>query len=124
VTPFEDSARDIMVSPYSETAGRALTPVRFRSYPSIYPIIQRFTVGCGYAAHKSSETGKGVLVRLSDGHSWMLPSAGCTPPNVTGDFCIADVLAITCDELFVLVEGKNNIARISIPALGAPTPPD
>jgi hypothetical protein len=124
VTPFEVGPRDVMVSPYAETAA-GLAPVRLRSFPSIYPLTSAMAVGCGYAAHGGIDVGKGWLFRLSDGYSWELPMAGCTPPNLSNDICLQYPLAITCDEVFVPAVGKvNTIVRLSINALGPPTPPD
>ena len=124
VTPFEVGPRDVMVSPYAETAA-ALAPVRIRSFPSIYPLITPFAVGCGYAAHGGIDMGQGWLFRLSDGYSWQLPTAGCTPPNISDDVCFMNPLAVTCDEVFVYTAGKiTTISRLEIAQLGPPTPPD
>jgi hypothetical protein len=124
VTPFEVGPRDVMVSPYAETAA-ALAPVRIRSFPSIYPLITPFAVGCGYAAHGGIDMGQGWLFRLSDGYSWQLPTAGCTPPNISDDVCFMRPLAVTCDEVFVYTAGKiTTISRLEIAQLGPPTPPD
>jgi hypothetical protein len=113
-----------MVSPYAETAAE-LAPVRLRSFPSIYPLIVPFAVGCGYAAMGGVDTGNAWVFRLSDGYSWKLPMAGCTPPNLSDDVCFLNPLAMTCDEVFVYTEGKvETITRIAIDQLGPPTPPD
>jgi hypothetical protein len=89
--------------------------MRLRSFPSIYPLTSAMAVGCGYAAHGGIETGKGWLFRLSDGYSWQLPMAGCTPPNLSNDICLNRPLAITCDEVFVQAVGKvDTIVRLSM----------
>jgi hypothetical protein len=113
--------RNIMVSPYVEDPA-LLQPLRLRSFPSPYSAIQNLAVGCGYAAYET-ESAKVIVVRLADGYSWMLPKASC---GTSGGWCFDDAIALTCDELFLQtgLGPVNNIARVRLDALGAPTPPD
>ncbi len=123
VTPFEKGPRDLMVSPYSETQA-GLAPKRINAFPSEYSLIAPFIVGCGYAAHGTGVDGQVHLFRLSDGHSWQLPMAGCTPPNLSQDLCSIYPIAVTCEELFVYTAGKTRtITRFEIDALGPSAPP-
>ncbi|MCB1034252.1 MAG: hypothetical protein KDD47_10505, partial [Acidobacteria bacterium] len=122
-TPFEAGPRDLMVSPYSETR-EGLAPRRISAFPSKYALISPFVVGCGYAAHGTGTDGQVLLFRLSDGHSWRLPSAGCTPPDLSDDLCSLAPVAVTCDEVFVQTAGKiRTLTRFAIDALGPPAPP-
>lgn len=90
-----------------------------------------FVVGCGYAARATEMKRDGgfqngtLLIRLSDGYAWQLPNA----PGVEWGW--RTPLAITCDELMVLVTDRptpggaprTNVARVRIDSLGSPTPP-
>ena len=65
-----------------------------------------------------------LVVRLADGHAWLLPSGPALP--LSWD----EVLAITCDEIFVRVREqfgdggfRSNVARVRIDSLGPATPP-
>ncbi len=120
--PF--AAQDIMVSPFTKDPA-ALEPRRLRSFPTNYLANSAMSVGCGYVGY-GYLPGKTLIVRASDGYWWELPSSGCTPPNVTGDWCFEDVLEITCDEVFVGagLGTERNIARVKFSALGPMQPPD
>lgn len=93
--------------------------------------VSPFVVGCGYAARDGfvntpeGEKGGTILLRISDGAMWLLPSA----PAV--EWSWNKPLGITCDEIFVLTQSnvtaeqpvRQNIARVRIDSLGAPLPP-
>ena len=89
-------------------------------------------VGCGYAARSTTlEPSPGefttttYVVRLSDGVAWALPDG----PNTS--FGWRRPLAITCDEIFALVDSAPNgrmtsffnVARLRLDALGPGIPP-
>ncbi len=114
--------QSIMTSPFTSDPS-ALVPKRLRSYPSAYGTIETFAVGCGYAAHWLGEGGI-VVVRLSDGVSWIL-QANC-PAVAPGLWCPSFVYAVTCEEIFVRTDVgyTKNIARIRLDALGPEIPPD
>ncbi len=122
----------VMTSPYV-TSPADLKPRLLRSDILGYSFdTSPWVTGCGYAARSSTiETTPGqhqmgiFVVRLSDGQAWVLPdgqklSLGWRTP-----------LAVTCDELFALVDVKPsgpashyfNVARIRLDALGPGIPP-
>jgi hypothetical protein len=120
----------VMTSAFA-TKGASLNPRFLRSDITGYGFgITPFVVGCGYAARSTIfEPSPGTfangmfVVRLSDGVAWRLPD------NV-GMFQWRTPLAITCDEIFALVQVKPeagtaffNIARLRLDALGSGTPP-
>jgi hypothetical protein len=74
------------------------------------------SVGCGYAAN--AYNAQTVVVRLSDGVSWLLP--------YTSTMAFDDPIGITCDEVFIrgTYGGVVNIARVHLDSLGPGTPPD
>jgi len=83
-------------------------------------------VGCGYAAFRytlgfpiGTEMGL-LIVRLSDGISWTLPSPSLSPPDTW-----LDPIAITCDEVFARYKGGylETIRRVRLDSLGPGTPP-
>ncbi|MBS2019846.1 MAG: hypothetical protein JST00_43690 [Deltaproteobacteria bacterium] len=90
-----------------------------------------FVVGCGYAARSTfrktagEPAGATMLVRLSDGAAWFLPTVQ------TSDWSWLRPLGVTCDELVVVVNTKpsasmpssTTVARVRIDSLGPPTPP-
>ncbi|MDB4938349.1 MAG: hypothetical protein JWP87_5321, partial [Labilithrix sp.] len=90
-----------------------------------------FAVGCGYATRENEVKRDGgylpgtTIIRLSDGYGWHLPDG----PGV--DWGWRRPLAITCDEVFVLVAerptptapARTNIVRVRIDSLGPPMPP-
>jgi hypothetical protein len=123
----------IVVSPYAASSS-ALSPRVLRSDVTGYGFgISPWVVGCGYAARASTlEPSKGNfvgairLVRLSDGVVWDLPD---TQQEV---FAWRTPLALTCTELFALVEARPssppsssffNVARLRLDALGVGAPP-
>lgn len=110
---------DIMTSAYSDTPS-GLAPRRLRSEEGGWSVgASPFVVGCGYAA-RSNASGRRI-VRLSDGQSWILPSA-------TGSLHWSVPVALTCDEIFLLAAeaGTNvmTIARVRLDSLGPGIPPD
>jgi len=103
-----------------------------RSDLSGYPFgTSPFVVGCGYAARTTEMKRDGgfqrgtLLMRLSDGYAWLLPDGAGV------DWGWRVPLAITCDEIFVLVSEKptpssvprTTVARVRLDSLGPPTPP-
>ena len=122
---------DVVVSPYATTTA-GLVPRVFRSDVTGAAFgIEPWVVGCGYAArYVIRESTPGIfanelmLLRLSDGVAWHLAD-----PEV-GVFRWRKVLALTCDELFGLVDITPpnatryfNVARIRLDALGPGDPP-
>jgi hypothetical protein len=59
-----------------------------------------------------------TIVRLSDGYSWILPTAA--------DFGPFNVIGIDCTHVYLqgMLAGRYNIARVAIASLGQPQPPD
>jgi hypothetical protein len=117
----------LVVSPYA-TSSIGLSPRVLRSDFAGYGFgLSAWVVGCGYAARAGTlEPSKGNfvmatrVVRLSDGVVWDLPD---TNQDV---FAWRTPLALTCEELFALVEtrpsgpasGFFNVARLRLDALG------
>jgi len=124
----------IATSPYA-TSTAALKPRILRSDISGYGFgTSTFVVGCGYAARSTfleptpgSFVNIVILVRLSDGHAWMLPDDPST------GFAYRTALGLTCDELYALVEIREgdggtaashfNVARVRLDSLGPGVPP-
>lgn len=89
----------------------------------------RFQLGCGYAARTTSAgpLNDGVtVVRLADGRAWQLPGM-----PIGADFAYAEVLAVTCDEVFVYGGGKAlgaagqlDVVRLRLDSLGDGVPSD
>jgi len=120
-------ARWIMTSKFS-TDPADIKPRRMIPWPtrSISTQITPPSVGCGYGAFRydigwpsATETGI-IIVRLSDGVSWVLTSPSLVPP----DTWILPI-AITCDELFATYTGARmyTIRRVRLDSLGPGTPP-
>jgi len=123
------STRWVMTSKFttnpSEIHPRRLTrlPKGVISSGSLLP-----PVGCGYAAFRydsgypsSDDTGL-LVVRLSDGVSWLLPSVSVK----YGDGWFP-AIAITCDEVFARYSGAGahleTIRRVRLDSLGPGIPP-
>jgi hypothetical protein len=108
--------RSIMTAPYT-TDPAAVVARRLRSSP--FQGVGNFTwvVGCGHAANVAAANDV-LVVRLSDGVSWILPTAF--------DLNVTAALGFTCDEIFVraTVGETDTLARIRLDSLGAGTPPD
>jgi hypothetical protein len=120
-----------VVSPYTTNPTQIQKRV-LRTDLSAYPFgTSPFVVGCGYAARTNERVVDGqnraglLLLRLSDGGLWFLPSGS----NVEWGW--SRPLAITCDEIFVKVTEKptptakprSNVARVRLDSLGPPLPP-
>jgi hypothetical protein len=112
----------VMTAPYAQDPS-TIQPKRLRSY--IGHVIEPWIVGCGRAAHMVTP-GKVMIVRLSDGYSWLLSTTSCTGPGAANGYCFGKPYALTCDELFVRggIGLAANIARVRFNALGAGMPPD
>lgn len=120
----------IMTSPFATSASQ-LVPKVLRSDLSGYAWASKIVVGCGHAARsgylKSTDgslRGGTIVTRLSDGHAWLLPNG----PGL--DFGWRTPLAITCDEVFVIVSERPgdsglrvNVAAVRLDSLGASLPP-
>jgi hypothetical protein len=111
--------RSVMTSPFT-TDPKKLKPRRLRKHP--YDTIgnERYVVGCGYAAHLMlDQTSVGTMViRLSDGHAWVIPR--------TPEFTHYEPLGVACEDVFIKgeIEGRTTIARIRLDSLGPGLPPD
>ena len=88
----------------------------------------RYRVGCGFAAHVT-ENHDLVVVRLADGAEWVVKRL---PPPDRDSWGFVDVLAVTCDEVFVYLDSNEgfypnteteSVARIRIDSLGTPSYP-
>jgi hypothetical protein len=112
----------IMTAPYT-TDPEKVAKRRLRSEWAATLGIENFTVGCGYAARFTAGFDGIRVVRLSDGHSWLLRG------NESWKWRRA--FALTCDELFadVFEQDANghlaaNIVRVRLDSLGPSEPPD
>jgi hypothetical protein len=101
----------------------AITARRVRSLPAPARLdAYGFVVGCGYAArpvtvNRDAAVGMDLmLVRLSDGRTWMLPG--------DGPMRWYRPLAITCSEIFAWVGRAGVIARLRLDSIGPGAPPD
>ena len=83
-------------------------------------------VGCGYAVYDGlggdlhpGQSGL-IIVRISDGVSWMVPSVSKVPPDGW-----SAPIAITCNEVFSRYKGGflETIRRVRLDSLGPGTPP-
>lgn len=127
-TDNEYPIRSIMTSPFS-TDPAEIQPRRLRSWVPTYvgtPVTAP-VVGCGLAAlgaflpTTEPDPGGVLIVRLSDGHSWLI-----RPPPQPGPFWSWPI-AITCDEVFTMFRGPNGvdtIRRVRLDSLGEGEPPD
>ncbi len=109
----------VMTSPFTRDP-KLLKPKRLRSFPGDCREVDEWAVGCGHAAH---DAGTGTMVvRLSDGVSWVIKN-GATKPDF---FSFQDAIAVTCKEVFVhtYLGSVANIGRVKLDALGPGTPPD
>lgn len=125
------SLAQMVTSPHATSSAGVHSRV-LRSDLSGYGLAARMVVGCGYAARSAfvndpdggEPRGGTLVVRIADGSAWLLPSAPALP------FAWLEVLAITCDEVFVAVNEQFgdggyrwNVARVRLDSLGLPTPP-
>jgi hypothetical protein len=118
--------RSVWTSPFS-TDPNKLVPRRLRSDPQTAYYVN-FAVGCGYAAHNLQPPDGLLIVRLSDGVSWILPN------DLVGDtgWRWDKAIGMTCDEMFATVAAiptpgaklVYTIARVRLDALGPGLAPD
>ncbi len=109
--------RSVMTAPYT-TDPEAVLPRRLRSGLHIGVGGFEWKVGCGYAAGEGGSNDV-LVVRLSDGTSWQLPS-------IPSELALAKPLGITCEEVFIYGEigGRLRIARVKLASLGPGIPAD
>jgi hypothetical protein len=109
----------IMTAPYT-TDPSSIVKRRVRSEDVGYFATAKFTVGCGYAAHRfvAGPVAGVRIVRLADGVSWKLTD--------TPRWYWYEPTAVTCSELFVNIVGPKafNLARVRFDSLGPGIPPD
>lgn len=122
VDPFP--THDTMTAPFAADPAH-LMPRRLRTDAESGPSgFGDYAVGCGMAAHT---TGNGSLfvVRVADGRAWLQP---VHPAGDGGgyDWAWANVLAITCDEVFATVQAghTSQLARVRLDSLGPGVPAD
>jgi hypothetical protein len=84
-------------------------------------------VGCGYAARNLAASNplsnSLMVVRLSDGNSWIIPGGD---PSQPWRYDFFEAFGITCEEIFATVglpSGAPTIVRIRLDSLGPGTPP-
>jgi len=115
--------RSIWTSPFT-TDPKQIQGKRLRSDPqSAFDV--NFVVGCGYAAHALHKTDGLLVVRLSDGVSWIVP-------NYPDTLSWQDAIGMTCEEVFATVsvvpvpgtEVVYSIARVRLDSLGPGIAPD
>lgn len=115
--------RSIWTSPFT-TDPKQIQGKRLRSDPqSAFDV--NFVVGCGYAAHALHKADGLLVVRLSDGVSWILP-------NYPDTLSWQDAIGMTCEEVFATVSvvpipGNGvvySIARVRLDSLGPGIAPD
>lgn len=120
--------RDIMTAPYQvdpPPKGKRLRSDRVTGH-------RPFAVGCGRAAHVTSE-GQSTLqiVRLSDGVSWEIKGDLPNAP-LASRWTWIDQIGLTCDEIFFGAVGpptelgvvRGTIVKIKLSSLGPGIPPD
>ena len=128
-TEHDFSKRWIMTSKFStnpaEIKPRRLIPWGLRFIGATSGDIPP-PVGCGYAVYEGEggdlypgQAGL-IIVRLSDGVSWLVPSVSGVPPDGW-----SAPIAITCDEVFSRYKGGylETIRRVRLDSLGPGTPP-
>jgi len=79
---------------------------------------EAYTVGCGYAVRVAQSHAQLVVVRLSDGATWVFPKLAAP---LYWDYSVG----ATCEHIYALVEDPDirsaHIVRIPIDSLGPPT---
>lgn len=122
-TPGIYPKRSIWTSPFT-TDPKQIKGKRLRSDPqSAFDV--NFAVGCGHAAHALHKADGLLIVRLSDGVSWILE-------NSPGTFAWQDAIGVTCEEVFATVSvvpapGNGvvySVARVRLDSLGPGIAPD
>ena len=108
--------QSVMTAPYT-TDPDQLEPRRLRSYPGSGIGAWQWSVGCGYAANEGAGDDIMLVVRLSDGVSWLVPGSLGFVPQPFG---------VTCEEVFSLgtMGDELTISRIRLDSLGPGIPPD
>lgn len=109
--------RSIMTAPFTTDPG-VLQARRLRSDPNDQFGGSEWQVGCGYAAHEAGVNNV-IVVRLSDGVSWLVPT-------VYPDQVLGTAIGVTCEDVIILgnLLGKTNIVRVRLDSLGPGIPPD
>lgn len=110
--------QSIMAAPFTADP-EALQPRRLRSWQGYSITDGHPVVGCGYAAffHGVADiTEQLLIVRLSDGVSWVLRNPDGRP------WAWGNPLAVTCEEVFART--SEGIRRIRLDSLGPGLPPD
>jgi hypothetical protein len=104
-----------MTAPFTTEPGE-LDERRLRSEDGPSFDVTHFRVGCGYAARSNGYHIR--LVRLADGHSWVLSTAG--------PWSWRSPVALSCSELFATVDvgGNRRLARVRLDSLGPGITPD
>ncbi len=113
----------VMTAPYTtDPIAAQANATRLRSDPGLFSVYP-YVVGCGYAARSVHINHNDLLiVRLSDGVSWIL--YGANDPQL---FSYMHPIGISCDEVFVTAQIKPEpvqILRIPLQSLGPGLPPD
>jgi hypothetical protein len=111
--------RSVMTAPFT-TDPAAVQARRLRSQP--YPGLGEYAwkVGCGYAAFRGGGTSTVLVVRLSDGVAWSVPSS---PPELEW----VNAIGVTCDEVFIIgdtTNGRTTFFRVRLDSLGPGLEPD
>ena len=116
--------QSIMTAPLTADP-EAVEPRRLRSWQGVSITGGHPAVGCGYAAfmHGVADiTEQLLIVRLSDGVSWVLRNPDGRP------WAWGDPLAVTCEEVFARTSSSSHanqgIRRIRLDSLGPGLPPD
>jgi len=116
----------VMTSKFSTNASE-IQPRRLTRWPQSHvSTTVPPQIGCGFASFRyvlgfPQSTGAGLLiVRLSDGVAWVLPSASISTADGWGE-----PIATTCDEVFARYQGHayETIRRVRLDSLGPGTPP-
>jgi hypothetical protein len=115
----------VMTAPFSTSATEVeATSRRLRSDVKGFEPYG-WAVGCGYAARGAvlgpPNNNALYVVRLADGHAWLLPGKHAPGMEHWGN-----VLGITCDEVFATMDTDLTvrILRFRLDSLGPGTPPD
>ncbi len=112
--------RSVTTAPFTTDAKVvAASQMRLRSAPEPCIGCDQWLVGCGYAAH-NGDANNVIVVRLSDGWSWFVPT------SLTQS--LERPVGIDCQDVFIFAElgqpQQFNIARVRLDSLGAGMPPD
>jgi len=124
-TTFAQS--DVFVAPYTLDQAK-VTQTRKKLTKDLNVLSGTpWKVGCGYAARKLAAStplsNSLMVVRLSDGTSWLLPGGD---PSQPWRYDFLNAFGITCTHIYTTValpSGAPTIARIRLDSLGPGTPP-